>query len=403
MTTAVARSLTLGWSAAENAEAVQAARTWRVLGEEAFFHEAPLWWDELLRRAEVRGPFMQFDWLKLWWTVFGHDRKWCVLVDGSTPQPRWALPLHLGVERMAGVPVTTFRLPTNVHSGPADVILSEPDLANEAGRAVLNALNVFSGWDLAVLEYLPETSPVLKWVDGLPVFVRKTLRSPYVELQGDFDALLRTRSRHFRQLLRRKMRKALNTPGFEIHRATEPAHGLAFWNALEKVEASSWKAKAGTAILLSDQQREFYRGLVDLALERGWSYLTWATYEGAPVAYELAVRFGDTVHSMKIAYDQEYAWLSPGVVLKAWVMQKACEEGAREQDLMGHSEPWKLSYTDKARQHVTLYVFNPRSWRARMLYRLLFAPRTWARRSGALNKFLDWRPVRQGLRKARLV
>ncbi len=403
MTTAVARSLTLGWSTAENAEAVQAARTWRLLGEEAFFQEASAWWDKLLEQAKTRGPFLQFDWLKAWWGAFGEGRKWCVLVDGSTPQPRWALPLHLGLERMAGVSVTTFRLPTNVHSGPADVVLSEAGLASEAGRAVVNALTVFAGWDLVVLEYLPADSPVLGWFEGFPVFVRQTLRSPYVELNGDFDALLRTRSRHFRQLLRRKLRKALNTPGFEIHRATEPADGPAFWNALEKVEAASWKAKAGTAILLSDQQREFYRKLVELALERDWSYLTWATYEGAPVAYELAVRFGDTVHSMKIAYDQEYAWLSPGVVLKAWVMQKACEEGVREQDLMGHSEPWKLSYTDKARQHVTLYVFNPRSWRAKLLHRLFFAPRTWARRNGALRRFLDWGPVRRGICKTGLV
>ncbi len=403
MTTAIARPLAAGWPVEGKMGSIQLARTWRVEARDAFSPEAFPWWDDLLDRAGVRTPFQRLDWLRVWWEAFGQNRKLLVLADGSAPQPRWALPLHLGEERMAGIPVVTLRQPTNVHSGPTDVILSAPELEGEARRAVRSALNVLSGWDVAVLEYLPESSPLLGWFEGFPVFVRKTLRSPYVLLEPNFDDLLRSRSRHFRQLLRRKMRKALNTPGFELHFANGPDDGEAFWAALERVEKSSWKARAGTAILFSEQQRAFFRHLVDVVLERGWSYLAWATYRGTPIAYELAVRFGDTVHSMKIAYDEQFASLSPGVVLKAWVMKKACEDGLREQDLMGHSEPWKLSYTDRARQYVTLYVFNPQSWRARILYRLFFVPRRWAGTQSRLRPFLDWKPVRRVLCKAHLV
>ncbi len=332
-------------------------------------------WDDLVRASGARGPFATAPWLLNWWRHFGRQRDLLVACGRDGERLRWGLPLSFGEETIGGLRVGVVRSLTNVHSGPLDALVRQ---GGETGaRAGLFRLLADLDWHIVIFEYLPEESHLSRWLVGrYPVYVRPGLHSPFVLLERDFESFLAVRGRHFRQRIRRKLRKASNTAGFEIRTAIpgEVVPGE-FWTALEHVERHSWKAQTGTAIVSEPVTSAYYWSLVQLVVTQGWSYFTWCRLHGEPVAYDLAVAYGDTVYSLKIGYHQEYKDLSPGLVAKTITIQRACEDGYRENDLMGHVEPWKMSFTNNVRRHVTLYVFNPARPRAMFLWRFWFRPR----------------------------
>lgn len=81
------------------------------------------------------------------------------------------------------------------------------------------------------------------------------------------------------------------------------------------LEAGGWKGAAGTAMLSSSGRTAFLRTAVRMLARRGLCRIDGLTLDGAPVAMAVTLRAGDAEFLWKIAYREDVARCSPGVLL----------------------------------------------------------------------------------------
>lgn len=82
------------------------------------------------------------------------------------------------------------------------------------------------------------------------------------------------------------------------------------------LEAAGWKGRAGTALACRPADREFFRAIVADAHAHGRLQTLALRVAGRPVAMKCNFLAGDGGFAFKIAYDEEYAQLSPGFLLE---------------------------------------------------------------------------------------
>ncbi|HEY3020332.1 MAG TPA: GNAT family N-acetyltransferase [Solirubrobacteraceae bacterium] len=175
------------------------------------------------------------------------------------------------------------------------------------------------------------------------------LASPYLRLPTSFDGLLAGISRAARWKWRRR-RRAFERAGAVRFRTTTGGPGLdRDLDALLRVEASGWKGRQGTAILSRPEDERLYRDFARAAAERGWLRLALLELDGVVVAGDLQFAVGGVVSSVKGGYDESYAKLSPGYVLRGETLRAAIDDGCTGYDFLGPADPHKLRWTDEVR------------------------------------------------------
>jgi hypothetical protein len=81
-------------------------------------------------------------------------------------------------------------------------------------------------------------------------------------------------------------------------------------------EAKSWKGKGGRALACSETDRKYFVEISREAFRRGKLMMLALHFNGHPIAYKVNFLSGDGSFAFKIAFDEEYARYSPGVLLE---------------------------------------------------------------------------------------
>ncbi|HEY6402119.1 MAG TPA: GNAT family N-acetyltransferase [Blastocatellia bacterium] len=81
-------------------------------------------------------------------------------------------------------------------------------------------------------------------------------------------------------------------------------------------EAMSWKGKGGRALVCSETDRKYFMEIAREAFRRGKLMMLALHFNGHPIAYKVNFLSGDGSFAFKIAFDEEYARYSPGVLLE---------------------------------------------------------------------------------------
>jgi CelD/BcsL family acetyltransferase involved in cellulose biosynthesis len=138
-------------------------------------------------------------------------------------------------------------------------------------------------------------------------------------LRGRSDALGYLRealSREHRKDFRRKERRLTET-GALTYTAMEATEDPRAWiEEYLQVENLSWKGKQGCALLSTPGEREFFESIALAAFARGRLMMLALRHEGRAIACKCNFIAGRGAHAFKIAYDDEYAHASPGILLE---------------------------------------------------------------------------------------
>jgi CelD/BcsL family acetyltransferase involved in cellulose biosynthesis len=307
-------------------------------------------WDALADRAGA-GPFTRPGWFEAWAAAFA-------------AAPVRVLAVREG-DRLAGaVPFLARRgallSPTNWHT-PAFGLTAESGAAREALAGALLARRA-ARVDLALVDAADPALPVLREAAaarGHRVVERVAMRSPYVPLEGDFDA--------YRETLPRKLRKELGRLGRRL--ADEGAVEYAFEDGTERldelldegfaVEGSGWKSEAGTAIASRAETRRFYRDVARWAAGRGTLVLAFLRLDGRPLAFDMCIEDAGAIHVLKGGFDVDYRRFGPGTLLTARSIERACSLGLGSYELLGADDEYKRVWTGAVRERVRFQAFSP--------------------------------------------
>lgn len=247
-----------------------------------------------------------------------------------------------------------------------------------------------------VLDQVDETHALLKWT-GLHCRADEIQPRSVIDLPEGYDALLESLSSNFRGNLR-KARNKLNKLGAvrldEIASPEELANGL---SRFAEVERRSWKAREGTDLAADAALSGFYGDALPPLAAAGEALIHVLHVNGADLAAQIAVRWGDRLDVHKISYVEEYQDIAPGNLLLELVMRDAAPRlGIRRVNLVTHL-PWHARWNPGVIRTFRTRIF-PQGVRGAWTRLWLVPPkeraRAWLDRAGLLEWFRDVRSRR---------
>jgi CelD/BcsL family acetyltransferase involved in cellulose biosynthesis len=322
----------------------------RVTVEDGLSRPTEAAWDDLCSRVGAV-PFFRPGWIEAWRRAFGQGRL-LVLSVWRGRDLAAALPLE-GRGRV-------LRGPANWHTPVFGLVADTPDAASRVVAAVLELGP--QQLDLGFVDRGSITDEALRAAAASSEYrveSRVRERSPFVTLDRGWDDYLATLGRSFRSELRRRWRRLGEAGSVELEVADGTEGFDARFDEGLAIEASGWKGERGTAIASHSFTAGFYRPVARWAAARGWLRLAFLRLDGRAIAFDLSFE-DDGVHALlKTGYDPEFNPFSPGSLLRREMLNRSFSLGHHSYEFLGNDEPWKLSWTEAARERLLLQAFAP--------------------------------------------
>ena len=285
------------------------------------------------RLAEAAGsPFSTYEWADTWWRHFGGGRPLHVVRCRDGAGRAFAiLPLFLARSR----PVRMLRF---VGQGAADQLMPvcAPEDAAAAAAALHSALgDGLGGWHALIADRLPGE----EWAERVGGRVLDRTPSPVLETGGlGFDDWLRSRSKNFREQVRRRERKLAKAHELAFRLTDDPGRLDSDLDTLIRLHRARWGDASGS---FEGDREAFHRDFARVALERGWLRLWTLELDGRPAASWLGYRFGGAEWYYQAGRDPALEREAVGFVLMAHTVRAALDDGVREYRLLLGGEGYK--------------------------------------------------------------
>jgi hypothetical protein len=190
------------------------------------------------------------------------------------------------------------------------------------------------GWPLLWFDAIPIEMP--RWRRfiaaakeyGLAVNMRDGFRVGQVEIDHNWGACQRHWSKNHRRQLGRIEKRADQMGGADlaVFRDIAPERVEALLRRGFEVEDRNWKGAAGTSVLRSPGSFGFYLRQARQIAERGELQLTFLEHRGQPIAFEYGWKAKGCYFSPKVGYDEAFARLSPGQMLRRRLFERFSSE-----------------------------------------------------------------------------
>jgi CelD/BcsL family acetyltransferase involved in cellulose biosynthesis len=287
-------------------------------------------WQRLGERSG--NPFLTWEWASTWWRHFGADGALRVLAceaDGGNVEA--LVPLYR--TRYRRVPALRF-----VGHGPGDQLgpvcaAAHRPLAAQALRGLLRGSP--AGAALLVAEGLPADEG---WEDVLGGTTLDRSPSPVLSADGrTWDEFLASRSRNFREQVRRRERRL--GEGHELrYRLADEATFEADFDTLARLHDMRWE---GTTSVFAGRQGAFQRDAARAMLAEGRLRLWILELDGEPAAAWQGFRMGGAEWYYQSGRDPRFDRERPGFVLLCHTIRTALEDGLDEYRFLLGGEAYK--------------------------------------------------------------
>ncbi len=143
-------------------------------------------------------------------------------------------------------------------------------------------------------------------------FMRALLRPA-----SDVETYMRTTFHGQQRHELRRHERRLSEAGRVEYLSLKPGDDVAAWiEEFLRIEAISWKGMGGRALICDETERDYFIGVAKEAFRRGQLMMLALHVDDRPIAHKLNFLSGPGSFAFKIAFDEEYARYSPGVLLE---------------------------------------------------------------------------------------
>jgi CelD/BcsL family acetyltransferase involved in cellulose biosynthesis len=324
-------------------------------------------WAELLRASRSDGVFLSHEWLSSWWQAFGGGSRMhvpCVRDGGRLVA---AAPMCIRHARFRGMPVRRLGFMVNGVSADADFVVADGE--RDARERLFAHLAADSGeWDMLDLARLRTDSltwralPDLARGAGVAMATRTDKRIPYVPVEGNWEAFLKSRSQGFRKTVRKRANRiARRARSAEVRTITGEAGAAEALGCMLEVSARSWKAPEGRSLDARPDQIRFYEGLWRALARQRCARLHTLYLDGRAAAYEFHLVYGQVANPLRADFDEALSDLSPGAYLECELIRGLFEDPAREvreYNSCGDGYAYEMRWTDDVREHGRAWLFR---------------------------------------------
>lgn len=315
-------------------------------------------WDELVESSATRSVFMRWDWVRLWWELYGAEYELAVIVarDGFGVVEGIA-PLVVG---RAASGARRYLRQLCWLGGVGEVEGEVMDFLVPAGREaeltprLCQGLRLLGGdWQGVRLNKIPGDSPnlpiLLEELKAFTVFagVVNIHDSRCTVLPGDWEAYAARHSGRWRRNLRKRW-EALT-----LERGARPFRAGADWPVadamaqLGTLHEERWQE--GGSSFRKQQAWEFHRRLAELWVPEGRAVLTLLAVGGRVIAGCYGFLEGDRFYHYQIGWDRQYAELSLGNLAVRQCLTFCLERGVLHYEMLSGEYRYKSEWCPEAR------------------------------------------------------
>lgn len=304
--------------------------------------EDDLDWEGLVVESSTASFFQTKEWLKLWvkhWGKMGEVRIYAVFNNddlvGIAPFQITNKINILGVpDPSAGGSLSDF----------GDIIAMD-GREKEVWEAVIGELRS-RNQELRInnieLNFIREESPSFGILQELGGKAEEMEVSPYIDLPKTWDEYLSTLPRHDRHEIRRKMRKADEEGVIKVCDEINTQNINDFFRLM--IASNENKHK-----FLSGEMKNFFSEVIGILGHKQLLTLCFLRYNNENIASILLMYQKNEVLLYNSGFDPKYSFLSPGLILNAYVIRRAIEEGKGRFDFLRGGEKYKYDLGGKER------------------------------------------------------
>jgi CelD/BcsL family acetyltransferase involved in cellulose biosynthesis len=323
-------------------------RAYRSLDELSALRPA---WDALLAHYPPSTTFSTWEWLSCWWGCFGRDRQLLTLALFDSSTLIGLAPLSISRERAGWFSLRVLRLMGDGSSDSDNLDLPvRPGFEKAFAEHILQYLKQHRReWDICLLNTLPPNSLVahcLAEIIGSSSWrlFEYSSKSSAVVLPDSWDVYVQTLSSEDRKNLTRYTRRLQSRYATRIYRCAAADELPVCLEALFQLHQGRWQNAGEAGSFSSAARREFYLGLSQCLLDRGWLELWVLELDGEIAAVQFAFRYGDKVFQLQEGYDHERTSDRPGYVLRGGVLKQLISERVRVYDFLGGEDSYKAQW-----------------------------------------------------------
>ena len=308
-------------------------------------------WNELLDISASHVPFLRHEYLFTWWQTLGggewpHGELLIVTARHENNNLAGIAPLFHTQNRDAKAAIM---LLGSVEISDYLDLIARPDSLDGFVEALYNRLTQSDvpEWDLLDFYNILESSPTLQSMHtsaekaGWEYAQENLHHCPFIPLPGDWDEYLAGINKKQRHEIRRKIRRA------------ESDERSIRWYIVDDENSLDEEMEDFLHLMAQDQEKQAFltdvmrtqmNAAVRAAFRENWLQLAFLEIDGNKAAGYLNFDFGDQIWVYNSGLDFEYASLSPGWVLLAYLLRWSNENKRKNLDFMRGDEQYKYRF-----------------------------------------------------------
>jgi hypothetical protein len=157
-------------------------------------------------------------------------------------------------------------------------------------------------------------------------------------LPATWDRFLEALNAKDRHELRRKIRRIEKEGSCEWVRDVDPSSLGEKVNLFLELHRKSRRDKSE---FMTAEMEAYFRDLAKGFLEKGWLDLSFLRFQGKEIAAFFSFDFAETKFIYNSGYDPDFSWYSPGIVLSAYCIRGAIENGMKRFNFLRGREDYK--------------------------------------------------------------
>jgi len=341
--------------------------------EEAFFALQDEW-DALIEKNINSSLYATYPFVHTAWKYFRNENdQLFILVVRRGATLVGIAPFRIGrrkvgnIRLLRGIKLRDLRFISEWGGGdkPSIVTIEEPEIMWD--RIFQYLSKEYTQWDMMSLAEQPENSPVLnqRLLSNIWYSVRVVpeFTSNYISITGKWEDYIKTRGRNTRRYWKTRREKLFNLPeGVNFQCFEDPEILPEALKRFISIEQSGWKKDRDFTVGGNEINKRFYEELLIHLAEKKMVVIYLLTSGNTDIAAAILYKNHNIAYISKIAYRQEYADYSPGIILSAEIIKSLFGTHYEVVDFLGfrgeEQNNLKKNWSTGAFQTITIEVYK---------------------------------------------
>lgn len=341
-------------------------------------------WMDLFYRVGCKNIFLSFEWMAEWWAHWGEGRLFIITVRHPNGRLVALAPLCITSSAVSKVGPRSLGFLASKYVGSDYLnILVEPGIEATAIRKIVRLVAQRRGeWDYIEFANAENDSPMFMQLRrqlrglGMKEHTVRAFGCPYVILPGSFEEYLAGLGPSVRYNFRRR-RRALEREGSlqftALQGGAELERRFADLVRLHRLRSEQQGRKSS---FLEPTVQAFHASMLKRMAAQGWARLYLLQVQEEEVAALYGFSIGKKFSFYQSGMSPAWSRFSVGLVMMGCAIKEAIHSGHEEFDFLRGEESYKFQWTRRARQTLTVRLFDRRFRSQWALARVRLAEKT---------------------------